>query len=300
MLAFTWNLRGKIKSLELACHYLATKGTCVVCLQEMPQDASEAQIEQWSSGALVVLTPLVDQRVVMLTSRDIRRKGKAVIFVPGWVRNAAERMVGVQVKAPSLGALQVVGVHFPDLRNEPKGWPRERIVATLAEQLRMFWTQGPLILLGDFNAHPFDREIAMRTALWATRDKFELGDERDPIPGQPNLGMPIFHHGKTYKDRAALAKTKSFQTLRPLYNPMWRWLSEQAQHPHGTFYRKHDDAVVSWQCLDQIMVSPDLADRIARVTILERLLGEVLIEPNRAAMNGDYGDHLPVELELAD
>lgn len=300
MLAFTWNLRGKSKSLELACRYLATKGACVVCLQEMPADATEAQIKQWGGDALAALTPLIDQRVVMLASRDIRRRGQAVIFVPGWQRDAAERMVGVQVKAPSLGAVQVVGVHFPDLRNLPKGWPRERIVATLAEQLRMFWAQGPLILLGDFNAHPFDREIAMRTALWATRDKFELGDERDPIPERDDFGLRIFHQGRSYKDRDALAKTKSFQKLRPLYNPMWRWLPEQEQHPRGTFYRKHDDAVVSWQCLDQIMVSPDLANRIARVTILDQLLGQMLVEPTRVTMSGDYGDHLPVELELRD
>ena len=266
----------------------------------MPADATEAQIKQWSGDALVVLTPLFEQRIVLLASRDVRRTGKAVTFIPGWVRATAERMVGVQVKAPSLGALQVVGAHFPDLRNEPKGGSREGIVAMLAQELRMFWTQGPLILLGDFNAHPFDREIATRTALWATRDKCELDDERDPIPERQDFGMSIFHQGRPYKGRAALAKTKSFQKLRPLYNPMWRWLSEQDQHPRGTFYRKHDDSVVSWQCLDQIMVSPDLAERIVRVTILDRLLGQMLVEPNRVAISSDYGDHLPVELELTD
>lgn len=298
MLAFTWNLRGKEKALESACKYLAAKGTAIACFQEMPQKATVDQVRGWSGDALAAITPLTDQRVVMLASRDIGIEKRAVTFIPGMLRAAAERMVGVAVNAPKIGLMQVVGVHFPDLRNAPKGWPRERIVASLSEDMRLFWNGGHLIVLGDFNAHPFDREIALRTSLWATRDKIELEDERDPIPERYDFGLDIFHRGETYASRDKLAAVKSFQKLRPLYNPMWRWLPERDAHPRGTYYRKDDDSVVTWQCLDQILVSPSLAGRIERIEILDRLGDEVLVEANRVRMNDEYGDHLPVELAL--
>ncbi|WP_437279368.1 endonuclease/exonuclease/phosphatase family protein [Sorangium sp. So ce375] len=298
MLTFTWNLRGKDKALEIACKYLAAKGTVVACFQEMPERTTEDQIRGWSGDALAALTPLTDQRVVMLASRDVVSENRAITFIPGVQRAAAERMVGVDVKAPRLGLIQMVGVHLPDLRNLPRDWPRERIVASLSDQMRLFWNGGPLVVLGDFNAHPFDREIALRTSLWATRDKIDLNDERDPIPARDDFGMDIFHQGERYASRADLAGVKSFQKLRPLYNPMWRWLPERGAHPRGTYYRKDDDSVVTWQCLDQILVSPDLASRIERLEILDRLGDEVLVEANRMTMNGEYGDHLPVELAL--
>lgn len=299
MLAFTWNLRGKEKSLKLACEYLAGKGTCIACFQETPDRASEQRIRDWSGGSLVPLTPMgPDQRVLLLVSRDVQLKVSPVVFIPGMLRDAAERMVGTTVSAPGFASLQLIGVHFPDLRNLPRDWPRERIVGSLSDEMRQFWTGGPLIVLGDFNAHPFDREIAMRTALWATRDKAELAHERDPVPVKDDFGMDIYHRGVTYPNRGALAGVSTFRKLKPLYNPMWRWLSERAAHPRGTYYRKHDDSVVTWQCLDQVLVSPDLADRIERVDILGRMDQVTLIEPDMVKMNDDYGDHLPVELTL--
>jgi endonuclease/exonuclease/phosphatase family metal-dependent hydrolase len=299
ILAFTWNLRGKEKSLKLACEYLAGKGTCIACFQEAPARLKEQHILTWSRGALVPLTPLNgDQRVLLVVSRDIQLQAAPVVFIPGVLREAAERMVGATVSAPGFSALQLVGVHFPDLRNLPRDWPRERIVGSLSDEMRQFWTGGPLIMLGDFNAHPFDREIALRTTLWATRDAAELGDERDPVPAKDDFGMGIYHRGATYPSRDALAAVRTFQKLRPLYNPMWRWLPERAAHPRGTFYRKHDDSVVSWQCLDQVLVSPDLAGCIDRVDILARMNAATLIEADKVRMNDDYGDHLPVELAL--
>ncbi|MDI3286495.1 endonuclease/exonuclease/phosphatase family protein [Polyangium sp. 15x6] len=240
---------------------------------------------------------MTDPRVVMLVSRDVRIKTPAAIFIPGVLRDAAERMVGAEVHVPHVGDLQIVGVHFPDKRNLPEGPPRERVVGTLSDQMRFFWSGGPLIVLGDFNAHPFDREIALRTMLWATRDRLELVEERDPIPRE-DAGMPIFHQGQTYASRDDLKTVKSFQKLKPLYNPMWRWLGERHAHPRGTYYRKHDDSIVTWQCLDQILVSPDLAERVERVDILDRLGPQLLIDPKRATMTDIYGDHLPVELTL--
>lgn len=64
--------------------------------------------------------------------------------------------------------------------------------------------------------------------------------------------------------------------------------------------RKDDHSVVNWQCLDQILVSPDLAEQIDAVNILDRLGDTVLLAPERASMDDAYGDHLPVELTLKD
>jgi hypothetical protein len=91
---------------------------------------------------------------------------------------------------------------------------------------------------------------------------------------------------------------RTFKKVKPLYNPMWRWLPEREAHPRGTYYRKHDDSVVTWQCLDQVLVSPDLASLIERVDILPRMNRATLIEADKVKMNEDYGDHLPVELTL--
>lgn len=167
----------------------------------------------------------------------------------------------------------------------------------LAIQMRLFWKEGPLIVLGDFNSHPFDEALALRTALWATRDKAELEDERDPLP-DGRVGIDFYHMGQRYQDSEALSTVQTLRPFRPLYNPMWRWLVERDTHPRGTYYRKHDDAIVTWQCIDQILVSADLARRVERVDILARIGTTTLIGADRVSMDATYGDHLPVELTL--
>ncbi|HSN99824.1 MAG TPA: hypothetical protein VLS89_16120, partial [Candidatus Nanopelagicales bacterium] len=152
----------------------------------------------------------------------------------------------------------------------------------------------------DFNAHPFDEEIALRTCLWATREKAELGDERDLIPPGFEPAMDVVHQGVRHAAQGSLGGVETLRRIKPLYNPMWRWLPERDGHPRGTYYRKHDDSVVTWQCTDQILVSPDLAPRIDRIDILDRMGAEVLVQPDRVMMNKSYGDHLPVELTLED
>lgn len=142
--------------------------------------------------------------------------------------------------------------------------------------LDSFWSGEPLVVLGDLQSNPFDREITHRTGLHALRKK-------DFPDGELNL-------------------PQTNVSVKALYNPMWPLLLDEAGGPKGTYhFRGATD--LFWHCIDQIIVSLDLESYVGKpeiLTALQDATGERkdLVTPRGLPNDRDYSDHLPVQMTV--
>ena len=78
------------------------------------------------------------------------------------------------------------------------------------------------------------------------------------------------------------------------YNPMWRFFGDHTPGPAGTYwYRPAKPVVYGWNLYDQLLLRPDLMDRLADLRILDRVGDQSLLRNGRpdAAV---ASDHLPL------
>lgn len=128
-----------------------------------------------------------------------------------------------------------------------------------------------LIVIGDLNANPYDRELV----------------------------QPDAFNGILFKD---VIRQSSFGTFggKPyprLYNPTVHFLSEESKM-YGSFYRlSSTEPNPVWNCLDQALVSAALADRVAEYRYLRSIDGMSLM--NDVRPNSTISDHLPLLVTLS-
>ncbi len=302
MHVLTWNIHRSAEAFRLACLHLASAGErYVMCLQEPPGESNLIGLMPESTRTKIDLRMGVADRILFLSTRDVRWHDEPAVFIPRGSREATERMVGAEIVVPGFDRIQIIGVHFPDRRTVPEDVTRHRenVIRDLAIEIRCFWQDGPLVVLGDFNANPFHMEIAGARYLWAVRDRSNLDRQRPPLRSRFNPLTPVIRDGKRFENLSAVedALPGQLKPQRPLYNPMWRWLGEQEAHPKGTYRYDGDDAILEWNCLDQVLVSADFADRID-VRIMTRLHGESLIARDHKTPKAQFSDHLPVEAQI--
>lgn len=203
-----------------------------------------------------------------------------------------DRYVGCTFQSKGGRRLSLAAVHFPDARYDQGDGQRKTAIdlrndmeAFEAEFLSRNGSAAVLpasILIGDFNASPFDAGIAGFYGLNAS-------GHRDIVT----------KHG---------ARTLGGKTTRFLYNPMWRFLG----HPvtPGTYYNRLAAPVCyDWYLLDQVIVSPELADMIGEDSIQildwdapQGIGGKSLMEAETAQRparpDAEISDHLPIVLRL--
>lgn len=302
LLVFTWNLKKNAKALELACAYLAKRAAkvpCVGSLQELPDGVSPTKISSWSQGELTVHRA-VRQRLGIVTSRAVIATD-LIELMPEGVPPFAHRMLAVALAGKGWSRLQLVAVHLPNRRDVPEGPQREVGLTRLADAFHAFWQQkgrGPVVVAGDFNADPFHREVAARSAFWAARDRSDLSLMRR-ARRQTTLGVPVFFGNQQITTASGLETALSARKRTPLYNPMWQMMPERSRHPRGTFVYHDDHTIVGWHCYDQIIVSSHLAENADAVRVLRKLNDTWLMNAShKKPLDGGYSDHLPVELDL--
>jgi len=302
LLVFTWNLKKRVKALELACAYLAKRSAripCVASFQELPDGVSSAKISSWSQGALA-MHRAAKQRLGIVTSGGIAATD-LIELLPEGVPPFAHRMLALSLAGKSWSNLQLVAVHLPNRRDVPEGPERDVGLTHLADAFHMFWQQrgrGPVVVAGDFNADPFHREVAARSAFWATRDRTDLSLMRGPRR-QNTLSVPVFFGSRKITTATQLEAVLSARKRTPLYNPMWQMIPERSRHPRGTFVFHDDHTIVGWHCYDQIIVSSHLAEHADPVRVLRKLNSTWLMTAShRKPLDSGYSDHLPVELDL--
>lgn len=131
------------------------------------------------------------------------------------------------------------------------------------------------ILIGDFNANPFEEGIIAAMGLHATSCKNVAKKGSRKIDG---IESDMF------------------------YNPMWSFFGDMSQGPPGTFFHKssgHHEFF--WHMFDQVMIRPALIPFIKDkgVEILTHTGKRSLLNHKSQPDTRNSSDHLPIYLRLA-
>ena len=163
---FTWNVNHNVDAMKLACEHLARVGSCVAAFQEAP-GVDAAMIAGWTGASLALLdaTSSDTAKVLFVASPDLS-------IDPMGARHRLEPTLDVNCRLEGLTLLsgagkpfQILGVHGLDRVNHRTSEERQVAGQLLRRVIESFWSGGPLVVLGDLQSNPFDREITHRTGL---------------------------------------------------------------------------------------------------------------------------------------
>jgi hypothetical protein len=127
------------------------------------------------------------------------------------------------------------------------------------------------IVLGDFNANPFDSPVASALGMNAVISQaIAQGDARRILS----------------------------RSYRYFYNPMWNLLGDavRGSAPATYYYRGSDTNELYWHMLDQVLIRPSLLNRfdIAALDIVTAVRTKQLTRANGTPDSTRFSDHLPV------
>lgn len=133
------------------------------------------------------------------------------------------------------------------------------------------------IIVGDFNAHPFDSSVASSDGLHA-------------------VGIRSFKSATNRRIRLGTSNEDFF------YNPMWRKYGDAPDREAGlaTYYWQNNLAgELFWHMLDQVVIRPEECARFPerRLKILTQVGGVELLAPDGTPDRGVGSDHLPLLFE---
>ena len=166
--------------------------------------------------------------------------------------------------------LIIAGIHLPAMQDGKAR--RKKLIQDLIKDIQKHEDDlhsDKTIVIGDFNANPFDEELAGHTYFNAVLFK-------DLIQSQEVIKFA----GDEYKR---------------FYNPMLHYISEDTKH-YGSFYYHDENLPLYWHCLDQIIVRKSLSDSFQKLEYC-RSIGDIpLIKTIKPDEN--YSDHLPLFVEI--
>lgn len=166
----------------------------------------------------------------------------------------------------------LAGVHLSDRRSSPESSARIRIAHDLLDEIRKLEETEHCfntIIIGDFNANPYDEEMLQI-------DSFNAALFKDVIRNDEVR----YWDGKPY---------------RRLYNPTLHFLSEEPKN-YGSYYLNKGERPAVWNCLVQALVSRPLIDDVQDLQYL-RIIGHTSLM-NRSAPDDSISDHLPLLVGL--
>lgn len=121
------------------------------------------------------------------------------------------------------------------------------------------------IVIGDFNANPYDEELLSKYAFNAVLFKAIIG-------------------------RSEVTNPNSIKRKR-FYNPILHYISEDTEM-YGSFYYEQNHMTPYWHCLDQILVRKSLVDSVVDVKYLKKINLRGLL--GGKVPNKEISDHLPL------
>lgn len=150
--------------------------------------------------------------------------------------------------------------------------------------------------------------LAVELAKEISRVEEAVGHQRTVVVGDLNMnpfeegvtGAPALHAVMTKKLAARVERVVQGTSYRFFYNPMWGFFGDRTVGPPGTYY--HRSATVGdlfWHIIDQVLLRPNLMDRLHDLAILDSVGGERLLTES-AGLPRDAGssDHLPLAFRL--
>lgn len=161
----------------------------------------------------------------------------------------------------------IASVHLQDRRSSDSAIRIETIGRLMndVKNLEQSSKCNNTIIIGDFNANPYDEELLQMNAF----------------------------HAVLFKEIIRKSETRTIdnRAYRRLYNPTIHFLSEDTQN-YGSYYYQNGSCTPVWHCLDQILVSKALIDNIKSLQYIRNIGDKSLI--NRIAPNRNISDHLPL------
>lgn len=167
----------------------------------------------------------------------------------------------------------LAGTHLPDKRSCPDSSDRLieiRDLLRLVNETRAEYGCDNLVIIGDYNANPLDQELLQA-------DGFNSVLFKDVIkrrPSRQRLGRRYEH----------------------LYNPVLLGISED-ERSYGSYYTSGPACTLYWHCLDQVLVSRSLVDRVTKLSYLKSIGDMSLVtavKPKR-----EISDHLPLLVSIS-
>lgn len=171
----------------------------------------------------------------------------------------------------------LVLVHGFDKRNYSIA-KQELLMAQLVSALTFFETRighERSVVLGDFNANPFESPIASATGMNAVLSRTIAQSERRSILDKD---YPYF------------------------YNPMWNLYGDEpfGSAPATFYYRSTDPLEFYWHMLDQVVIRPSLVKMFdfSALRIVTNINGKELRTKRGHPDETRFSDHLPVVFTL--
>lgn len=197
-----------------------------------------------------------DDRVVLLCRKDY--------FVK--IRRPQERYLLYSIKTDEYNLL-LAGIH---LQSNLYSVADDRLNAIFdmvddITQEEQILNHTNTIVIGDFNANPFDKELTLKTGLNAVMFK-ELIRENEEVEYQSVM-------------------------RKRFYNPMLRAFSESTKDYGSYYYSSRIDSLY-WHLFDQVIVRKSLMDDLKSVQYCKRINQLSLI--NSIMPNKEISDHLPL------
>lgn len=163
----------------------------------------------------------------------------------------------------------LAAIHLEDRRNYV---PMQRIETIKSLVADIEETEDALkctntLVIGDFNAGPYDEELLSQYAFNATLFKKVL-------------------------EKKMVSKSKR---KKMFYNPILHYLSEDTEM-YGSFYYEQGHATPFWYCLDQVITRESLAKSINHVEYLKKINTKELLK--NTTPNKKISDHLPLLVNL--
>lgn len=165
----------------------------------------------------------------------------------------------------------LAGIHLPA---NPNSTPDDRksvirdIVQDVCELERTSKCDNTIII-GDFNASPFDSELIQKDAFNAVLYK-----------GLINKAEYVTSNGKRY---------------RRFYNPLVNYISEETQ-TYGSFYYSGGINSLYWYCYDQAIIRKPLVANLESIRYIKTIGGRKLIK--EVSPDATISDHLPLVVEM--
>ena len=270
MIFLTWNINKKPVLLNRALNYLAQNAPAVGVFQELPLHIDTAWLA--AQGYPVGL-----QVQHVLESKTYRRN--IAIVSSGSLQGADPRedsekkLFAVSVVIPNIGLTDVVAVHAISHASEDNVRKRGKRAGSLRRAFNDVQRNEHALMIGDFNADPFDEEVWDNDRLFAIRDREVVRHACSRIPVRGS---------------------------QPLWNPCWSLIGEctSMTYSGGSFYYPKELKHSHWFLFDQVFLTHSLIPFFKEVRVLDDIGGPLTIPFQPGPRMVQIGDHLPLSLSL--
>lgn len=268
----SWNLKGNDSLLKRALRHVAAHSPAVASLQEVPHPFDAAWLAaQGFPPDLRVLARSEDRQfrrhLAVVASGPIRAERPR--------RDPEAKWLMITAMLPDIGLTDITAIHAISRFTEDNQDDRLDRAARLRRSINGFRMVRQAIMMGDFNADPFEREMWNKEHIYALRERARVED----LCAQD---VDWRHH--------------------PWWNPCWQLLGEsagQALNLGGTHWYARKLRHSHWYLFDQILLSAPLIPRLRAVRIESNVGGALLNGPHVDPGAISIGDHLPVSATLS-